>query len=220
MHSVHIDLIGGETMTEMNDSLALDAFLGGATLKAVRDEYGYRNVTTCMAAIERALKRALEGQDPERARRIEIARIDAMERAIYPSAVEGDLKCINQCVSLGERRLRLLDSPGSKGNGLTKSYESTVLQLRNKRAISAEDEAAIQSGRLIAEQIDYAIRNCTGQEVTKALYLMPHLMNILNTLGATPESRKKMAAMVDSGKEEIDAEDPLTAFTTKSFGRS
>ena len=63
--------------------------------------------------------------------------------------------------------------------------------------VEAVDAALVESGRKIADEIDYAVENLEGQERTKALYLMPHLMNILREMYATPKSRKE----ADLGQE-------------------
>jgi hypothetical protein len=49
----------------------------------------------------------------------------------------------------------------------------------------------VESGRTIAERVDLACESGEGQEVTKALYLVPHLMNVLREMYATPKARKE-----------------------------
>lgn len=60
----------------------------------------------------------------------------------------------------------------------------------NRELIGDLDAALVESGRTIAERVDEAIESGEGQEVTKALYLVPHLMNVLREMYATPKSRK------------------------------
>lgn len=60
----------------------------------------------------------------------------------------------------------------------------------NREVVKGIDAAVIASGRAIADQIDYAVDNLSGEQLTKALYLMPHLMNILKEMLATPAARK------------------------------
>lgn len=60
----------------------------------------------------------------------------------------------------------------------------------NAEVVEGIDDAVVEAGRRIADQIDYAAENLTGQELTKALYLTPHLMNVLKELLATPAARK------------------------------
>jgi hypothetical protein len=43
-----------------------------------------------------------------------------------------------------------------------------------------------------ARRIDAAIATGVGQDVTKALYLGPHLLNTLRELGLTPGARKDL----------------------------
>ena len=51
------------------------------------------------------------------------------------------------------------------------------------------DQTAVD---LAARRIDSAIATGEGQEVTKALYLGPHLLNTLRELGLTPGARKDL----------------------------
>lgn len=51
------------------------------------------------------------------------------------------------------------------------------------------DAALVEAGRKIADRVDEATATGEGQEVTKALYLVPHLMNVLREMYATPKAR-------------------------------
>jgi hypothetical protein len=55
------------------------------------------------------------------------------------------------------------------------------------------DAALVEAGRKIADQVDDAVANGVGMEVTKALYLVPHMLNVLREMLATPASRKAAA---------------------------
>lgn len=70
---------------------------------------------------------------------------------------------------------------------LRSSFDATV---KANTLIRPMDAAIVEAGRVIADQIDFAVENLSGQDVTKALYLMPHLVNILRELLATPAVRK------------------------------
>lgn len=52
------------------------------------------------------------------------------------------------------------------------------------------DAALIEAGRKIADRVDEATATGEGQEVTKALYLVPHVVNILREMLATPAARR------------------------------
>jgi hypothetical protein len=69
---------------------------------------------------------------------------------------------------------------------LKEAFDATVAATD---LIKAADAALVDAGRVIADQIDNAVANLTGSDVTKALYLMPHLVNILKEMLATPAAR-------------------------------
>lgn len=61
------------------------------------------------------------------------------------------------------------------------------------------DAALVEAGRQIAERVDVAIEHGEGQDVTKALYLVPHLVNILKELHATPAARHAAGVAKETG---------------------
>lgn len=71
---------------------------------------------------------------------------------------------------------------------LSEAYERTVAECEP----GPVDAALVQAGRTIALQIDAAKDAGAGLEVTKALYLVPHLLNVLRELLATPAARRAM----------------------------
>ncbi|MGZ4663603.1 MAG: terminase small subunit [Frankiaceae bacterium] len=56
------------------------------------------------------------------------------------------------------------------------------------------DRAAVDLALTYAARIDEALAEGEGQEVTKALYLGPHLLNTLRALGGAPAERKALGA--------------------------
>lgn len=70
---------------------------------------------------------------------------------------------------------------------LREAFDSSVDA--NQALIGPLDAALIESGRKIADRVDLATDSGEGQEVTKALYLLPHLMNVLREMYATPKAR-------------------------------
>lgn len=79
---------------------------------------------------------------------------------------------------------------------LRDAFDATV---KASSLIQPVDAALIEAGRTIAGQVDLVMDTGEGQEVTKALYLVPHLMNILREMFATPASRKT-AGIADEEK--------------------
>lgn len=73
----------------------------------------------------------------------------------------------------------------------------------NRELIGDLDAALVESGRTIAERVDAAIESGEGQEVTKALYLVPHLMNVLREMYATPKSRKEAGVGMEDARGQL-----------------
>lgn len=194
-------------MAEDKDQKALRLFLGAMSLQEIRTVLNFKTVSSAEAAIRRALAANRKGKDRDTERSAELERIDALYRAAYPQAIQGDLKAIDSCNTLSERRMRILDKPDD-GEAITSNYEATVAALDTTEA----DAAAIASGRAIARQIDYSLQHGTGQEVTKALYLVPHLMNVLRELGATPAARGNIQ---NAAKEVKPVADELEEYLAK-----
>lgn len=194
-------------MAEDKDQKALRLFLGAMSLQEIRTVLNFKTVSSAEAAIRRALAVNRKGKDRDTERSAELERIDALYRAAYPQAIQGDLKAIDSCNTLSERRMRILDKPDD-GAAITSNYEATVAALDTTEA----DAAVIASGRAIARQIDYSLQHGTGQEVTKALYLVPHLMNVLRELGATPAARGNIQ---NAAKEVKPVADELEEYLAK-----
>jgi hypothetical protein len=60
--------------------------------------------------------------------------------------------------------------------------------------LKSTDQAAVDLALTYADRIDAAIASESGPELTKALYLGPHLLNTLRALGGTPAERKLLGA--------------------------
>lgn len=201
-------------MGAFKDQRALDMFMAAETLQHIRDELGFRSITSAEAAIRRALTAQRKGKDYDTERQLELERIDAMFRLAYPKAKGGDPTAMSTCLSLSEKRMRLLDKPDGQ-DGITASYEETLRALD----VTEADAALVATGRAVARQIDYALRHGQGHEVTKALYLVPHLMNVLRELGATPAARKQIKEYAGTtAKRNGEPVDELTAFRQRKFG--
>lgn len=69
---------------------------------------------------------------------------------------------------------------------LADAVESSISQMP---WLTNADDATIALARTYATRIDQAVSTGEGQEVTKALYLGPHLLNTMRALGGTPEAR-------------------------------
>jgi hypothetical protein len=61
----------------------------------------------------------------------------------------------------------------------------------NAQLVADVDAGLVASARAVADRIDEAVATADGQELTKALYLIPHVTNLLREMLATPSSRLK-----------------------------
>lgn len=66
--------------------------------------------------------------------------------------------------------------------------------------IQPVDEALVEAGRKLADEIDAA----QGADRVKAMYLVPHLANILRELLATPASRVKLPKNEEEPGDPVD----------------
>lgn len=69
------------------------------------------------------------------------------------------------------------------------AFERTVEALEHEDV----DAAVVELGRTLADTIDSAKLMDPCDAKTKALYLTPHLMNVLKELLATPAARKEVS---------------------------
>ena len=177
------------------DEKALKLRRAGIAPQQIAEQLGFRTT----AAAEKALLRALEAQgatsDPATVRALELDRLDQLQRAVWVQAVQGDMKAIDQVKQLADMRVRLAGIAQRGQSVLTEAYDQTIAQLD----LQPEDAAAVASGRRVAERIDASAAAGDAAVETKALYLLPHLMNILDALGATPAARAELKAKAKSG---------------------
>lgn len=88
---------------------------------------------------------------------------------------------------------------------LTDAFNKTVKACE----LSDVDAAVTEAGRTIARQIDYAVDHLEGQDVTKALYLTPHLMNVLKEMLATPAARAAVKDAKPKGNAAMTVKDEV-----------
>lgn len=55
--------------------------------------------------------------------------------------------------------------------------------------IQDTDELVVEAARMLADHLDNAVNTLTGPDLTKALYLTPHLLNVTRELLLSPASR-------------------------------
>jgi hypothetical protein len=130
----------------------------------------------------------LGSHDPEFQRALEGDRLDRMHAAIWPKAIEGELDAIDRVVKISERREHVAVVPKENTHDLRNAFDLAAETATELRA-DAVDAALVEAGRKIADRVDEATATGEGQEITKALYLLPHMLNVLREMQATPASR-------------------------------
>ena len=105
--------------------------------------------------------------------------LDRLQQAVWVKAVKGDVAAVDRVKALAELRLRIAGVASRGESVMTEAFDDAVAALGTKAA----DGALVAAGRRIAERIDAAASAGDAQAETKALYLVPHLMNVLRELG-------------------------------------
>ncbi|QPE04123.1 hypothetical protein IT882_13070 [Microbacterium schleiferi] len=139
-------------------------------------------------AVAEALAEAPADIDLEQERALAFSRLDRMLSGVWPRAVKGEPEAIDRVLRLEDARARLLGEPERVRDGITSAVEETLAAIETEPA----DAALIATVRQAARQIDHAVAFGTSFEATKAMYLLPHLWNGLEKLGATPAAREEL----------------------------
>lgn len=181
------------------DLQALELRRAGVPVPRIMEQLRFAKLETCQAAIVRAMRRQGVATDPERVRDLELDRLDRVQQSLWLKAVNGDLAAVDRVARLAELRMRLAGVSQSTSQVVTRAYDVTVDAL----SLSEKDQGAVAAGRRIAERIDAAVGSIDPQAETKALYLVPHLMRVLEQLGATPAARGELEAQLPSQGEAV-----------------
>jgi len=144
-------------------------------------------------------EKALGTHDPEFQRALEADRLDRLHAALWPKALQGEIDAVDRIVKISERRERVAVIPKTNTHELTKAFDASV---ESSEYATDADQGLIATGRRIAERVDEAVASGEGQEVTKALYLVPHMMNVLRELLATPAAREAAKAAAPESQPE------------------
>lgn len=70
-----------------------------------------------------------------------------------------------------------------------KLREALEESIAKSKSLEPVDAGLVAAARTVADRIDDAVATADGQELTKALYLIPHLTNLLREMLATPAAR-------------------------------
>jgi hypothetical protein len=141
-------------------------------------------------AVQEAISEALSSVTVEEIRALELDRLDRLQQAIWAGAIGGEIRSVDRAIHLTELRLRLAGSPDPT-TSMSDAYEETIQGLPD----SGKDQALIEAGRRLVRQIDTAANSGDPVLESKAMFLIPHLVNVLRELRATPAIREELAAI-------------------------
>lgn len=80
---------------------------GGATFEQIAERLGYASRKGAHKAVSTALRRLVQ-EPAEELRALELDRLDALHRAVWPAAMAGDVKAVDRALKIMARRVRLL----------------------------------------------------------------------------------------------------------------
>jgi hypothetical protein len=142
--------------------------------------------------------KAIGAYDPEYGKALEANRLDRLHLALWPQASSGDLNAVDRVLRISERRDKVLARPKVNDHALRTAFDTSAQTASDVQDV---DAALLEAGRKIADRVDEAVANGDGMELTKALYLLPHMVNVLREMLATPASRKAVEDAAPKGGE-------------------
>lgn len=170
---------------------AFDADLATRVLALRRAGAGFDHVADRLGITEDRARdlfdRALSAVDLDVRRALELDRLDRLHMAVWGAAANGDLNAVDRVLKIAERRDKVVAEPAPNDHALREAFDGSAATSPHVQAI---DQGLIEAGRKIADRVDAAVASGNGLETTKALYLLPHMVNVLRELLATPASRQ------------------------------
>lgn len=89
---------------------AVQMKIEGATWQQIADALGYSHKGSAYTDVQRALEQNViqQGLAVEAWRELELSRLDAMQLAIWPKAMDGDSRAIETCLKILDQRAKYL----------------------------------------------------------------------------------------------------------------
>lgn len=122
--------MAGRAGPDADDRRVLELRKAGAAPDAIARALDYP-VPDVLAALRRGLD-SLTQESDEDLQRLEIERLDALQRALWPAALEGKWLAIDRCLAIMERRAHLLQLDRER-HEVTHDAIDEIAQQRAKR---------------------------------------------------------------------------------------
>ncbi|GAA3267772.1 hypothetical protein [Streptomyces lavendulae] len=99
-----------QAFTAERRAKAIRMKINGSTYTEIADELGYSSRGSACSDVRRALEKHVieEGLAVEAWRELELARLDILQKAIWPEAMEGSPRAIETALKILDRRAKLL----------------------------------------------------------------------------------------------------------------
>lgn len=153
----------------------------GATIETIS-----ARLSISVEQADELLTAVLDAYDPRISAKLEADRLDRLHLGIWERAQRGDIDAIDRVLRIADARRKVLADPSANTHELRAAYDEAV---KSSPHVADIDRALVATGAKIADRVDEAVATGEGQEVTKALYLLPHMVNVLRELLATPQAR-------------------------------
>jgi transposase-like protein len=108
---------------------AIELRMQGMTYQQIADEMGYKNAGSVYTIIKAAQERQL-GAAVEDYRETELARLDALQEALWPAAMAGDVSAVEATLKVIESRCRLLGLSGRRRGTAARCVQPPTVVLR------------------------------------------------------------------------------------------
>lgn len=194
------------------DDEALALWAAGVSFDLIASKLRFKNAEAAEAAASRAIERH-PNPDPAVVARLELHRLNVMQMALWPKARRGDESAVARIMEIQRQRLAFGEQSASSCGSLLGAVEMSIAGLAEIEPLGV-DAAVCESARQIAAHIDSIRESGSADNRQKSLYLIPHLMNILREMRATPSAR--MAVTVKAGETKGDNVSRLADFSKRS----
>lgn len=166
----------------------------GMTFKAIAEQLGYASASAARRAALAGAEQVPVQLTPALTFDAEAKRLAQLADALEPKALEGDPRAIDRLLRVIDALTRVRAQATAPAPGMAAAFERTVEQARTDKKLRDIDDALVESGRSIARQVDVALADPLANR-TRVLYLVPHLLNVLREMQATPSARLQLAGI-------------------------
>ena len=94
-------------VSEYRKARSVELAMQGMSYDAIAAELGYANRGTAWRVVNKALTERVDGA-VEEYREMELARLDSLQAALWPKAMDGDARAVDSILKIIDKRVRIL----------------------------------------------------------------------------------------------------------------